>query len=384
MLRRLFLVRTKLTLRLTDLLHMAGVGAGALVALAVAGCGQTGAPSPPSLQLPNPIIDLTASRIANHVHLQWTMPRRTTDKLALKAPQAVHICRRLDEGACAAVADLSFPPDKPASYDDPLPADLTVGPPRQLIYSIEVRNRHGRSAGGSNLAYTAAGAAPPAFVGASAAIASDGVLLRWQPASLTGDEQKVSIRRTLLSSPKLLKSDGNTKSPFGNATPPLIQDQDLIVRLPAGTDTGQALDPDAAYDARYSYRLSRIDTVTVSGKPIDMEGPISAEMVVDTKDVFPPRAPSGLAAVSAPDEGAIDLSWSPNTEPDLAGYAVYRSEGNGAPQRISGSAPLDTPSFRDRTAQPGHEYAYSVTAIDHDANQSARSPEAVEALPRKP
>jgi len=374
-------------MRLTPLFRAVEACGCGLFTLMILGCGQTGAPSAPSLQLPSPIVDLSASRIANHVHLQWTMPRRTTDKLPLKGPQAVHICRRTGDGPCAGVADVSFAPDKPATYDDPLPSDLTEGAVRELIYSIEVRNRRGRSAGGSNLAYTAAGAAPPAFTGASATVATDGVLLRWQPASpsasMTGDEHKVSIHRALLSPPKTAKSPAKDNSPFGNATP-LVQNQDLIVRLPAGADTGQALDQDAAYDARYSYRISRIDTVMLAGKSIDMEGPISAEMIVDTKDLFPPRVPTDLAAVSAPEEGAIDLSWSPNTEPDLAGYAVYRSEKGAAAQRISGTAPIDTPSFRDRTAQPGHEYAYSVAAIDRDGNESARSTEATEGLPPKP
>ena len=162
-----------------------------------------------------------------------------------------------------------------------------------------------------------------------------------------------------------------------------MKEQTLVVHLPSGSDPGKVLDPDAAFDQRYSYRISRASTVTVVGKSINIEGPSSAEIIVDTKDVFPPAVPSGLAAVAAPDEGAIDLSWAPNTEPDLAGYAVYRSEA-GEPTRISPSVALDTPTFRDSTAQPGHEYAYSVTAIDRDGNQSARSPEVKESLPAKP
>ena len=117
----------------------------------------------------------------------------------------------------------------------------------------------------------------------------------------------------------------------------------------------------------------------MSGKSIDIEGPSSAEIIVDTKDIFPPAAPTGLAAVAAPDEGAIDLSWAPNTETDLAGYAVYRSSAGGEAVRISPPGkPIDTPAFRDATAQPGHEYVYSVTAIDRDGNQSPRSAEVKE------
>jgi len=251
-----------------------------------------------------------------------------------------------------------------------------------LAYSIEVLSPHGRSAGASNIAYSASGSAPPPFVSPRGEIAAGGVELEWQPDPQPGGEPKVNIERTLLSMPSPAKADGKSKSPLGGPAA-LVKEQTLVVRLPAGTDPGKALDPDAAFDQRYSYRISRVATVTVAGKSIDLEGPASHEIVVNTKDVFPPAVPSGLAAVAAPDEGAIDLSWAPNTEPDLAGYAVYRSEAGGEAHRISPGTPLDAPAYRDSTAQPGHDFAYSITAIDLDGNQSKRSPEVKESLPAK-
>ncbi len=353
--------------------------------LLLSGCGQTGAPVPPSLALPEPVTDLAAARVDNRVTLRWTMPRRTTDKLLLKGPQPVHICRKIGDGPCLEVANVSLPPEKPASYNDILPADLSTGPARLLTYFIQVRSRHGRSAGESNPAFTAAGAAPPPFTGFRGEIQADGVLLQWQPAPLTGDDPKVRIQRTLLSTPNPAKPDARSNSPLGpNSSNTPVKEQTLVVRMTGDKDAGNALDSDAAFDQRYSYRVSRTATVALAGKSVEVEGPASPEIAVDTRDVFPPRPPSDLAAVSVPEEGAIDLSWSPNTEPDLAGYAAYRSE-NGAPsQRISGAKPLDTPAFRDQTAQAGHEYAYTVTALDRDGNESAHSTEAKEALPPKP
>ena len=332
------------------------------IALMLAGCGQTGTPQAPSLRLPTPVSDLTASRVGDRVTLTWTMPRRTTDKLPLKGPQPVQICRRTNEGACLTVGTASYEMGKPASYDDMLPADLTGGSPQLLAYSVDVLSLHGRSAGASNIAYTSAGSAPPAFIHASGHITASGVVLQWQPASLTGSEHKVNIERTLLSIPPPAKSDGPPalRSAFGTPHDSQAKQQTLVVRLPPGPDPGKALDPDAAFDQRYSYRISRVTTVNVGGKSIDIAGPSSAEILVDTKDIFPPAAPTGLAAVAAPDEGAIDLSWSPNTETDLAGYAVYRSE-PGAASR-SESRPLISQSIRPRFAtqprRPGLAYTY--------------------------
>src|SRR5664279_2800106 len=44
------------------------------------GCAQTGAPLPPSLELPRPPTDLRAIRKGNHVTLNWTEPTLTTDR----------------------------------------------------------------------------------------------------------------------------------------------------------------------------------------------------------------------------------------------------------------------------------------------------------------
>jgi hypothetical protein len=360
--------------------------ASGFVALLLAGCGQTGTPQAPSLQLPTPVSDLTANRVGDRVMLTWTMPRRTTDKLPLKGLQPVQICRRTEDQPCLTVGTVSFEVGKPASYDDSLPADLTSGSPRLLSYSIDVLSPHGRSAGASNIAYTAAGSAPPAFIHASAEITANGVLLQWQSASLPGTDHKVNIERTLLSLPGTAKSEAKpaSQSPLGGGQPSM-KEQTLTVRMPPGADPGKALDPDAAFDQRYSYRISRVMTVNVGGKSIDVAGPSNAEIVVDTKDSFPPAAPTGLAAVAAPDDGAIDLSWTPNTEIDLAGYAVYRSEPGGKPARISAAGkPIDSPAFRDATAQPGQAYTYAVTAIDRDGNESPHSVEVQETLPPKP
>ncbi len=94
---------------------------------------------------------------------------------------------------------------------------------------------------------------------------------------------------------------------------------------------------------------------------------------VTAKDIFPPAAPAGLTAVYSP--GAVELLWTANTEPDLAGYYVYRREGEGPSARITKEL-LRTPLLRDATVLPGRIYAYKVTAVDLSGNESAPSPPA--------
>jgi hypothetical protein len=303
---RLFIVKIRHLIHLRKLRSVVSAPAMLLascsLALLLAGCGQTGTPQAPSLQLPTPVSDLTANRVGDRVTLTWTMPRRTTDKLPLKGLQPVQICRRTDDGACLTVGTVSYEIGKPASHDDTLPADLTGGSPQLLGYSVDVLSLHGRSAGASNIAYAAAGSAPPAFIHASGEITANGVVLQWQPASLLGSDHKVNIERTLLSvaAPPKSESKPPSQSPLGGSSQSLVKQQMLMVRLPPGADPGKALDPDAAFDERYSYRISRVTTVSIGGKSIDIAGPSSAEILVDTKDIFPPAAPTGLAAVAAP------------------------------------------------------------------------------------
>src|SRR5690606_25487960 len=64
-------------------------------------------------------------------------------------------------------------------------------------------------------------------------------------------------------------------------------------------------------------------------------------------DVFPPAAPTGLAAV--PSEGGISLIWEPNAELDLGGYLVLRREGADATLRPLTETPIIDARFRDTT-----------------------------------
>ena len=91
---------------------------------------------------------------------------------------------------------------------------------------------------------------------------------------------------------------------------------------------------------------------------------------------------SVMVAVADAAAGAIDLSWSPDSDSDLSAYHVYRRDMHTdlPPQRIS-SVDTET-SFRDTGAQPEHAYAYSVSATDQTGNESVRSPEVEETLPK--
>ena len=113
---------------------------------------------------------------------------------------------------------------------------------------------------------------------------------------------------------------------------------------------------------------------TLTGKP-KIEGVPADEVGVDYRDVFPPAAPARLDVL--PEAGGVRLLWDPVAAPDLAGYVVYRTEGEGsAPVRLTEKPIADT-FFTDTGVQPRRRYRYTVVAVDSAGNASAPSPEAI-------
>ena len=130
--------------------------------LALAGCGMPGAPLPPSLNLPDRVTDLAATRTGNQVSLTWTMPGKNTDKLLLKGNVPVRVCRtRRTAEPAIRPADLQLAPGAEGAFTETLPRRSGRRSRRaQLTYFVEFKNRNGRSAGLSNAAVVLAGEAP--------------------------------------------------------------------------------------------------------------------------------------------------------------------------------------------------------------------------------
>ena len=378
-------------------LAAAGLTAALAAGLALTGCGTPAAPQPPSLKLPLPVADLAASRTGNQVTLTWTMPKKSTDKLLLKGSVAAYVCRSTcgvaggncttTGGNCAAAGgELLFVPGAVGSFTETLPVELSTGAPRPLSYFVELRNRNGRSAGLSNAAVVLAGEAPAPVAGLSAEISKSGVVLRWAPLETAAQETSaIRLHRKLLTPPPAKTHQGQQ----GLLTPqPEPVEQNLLVDscVPeAEKGSCRALDNSIHLGQVYEYRAQRVLRVTVEGKTLELAGELSAPVRVEVRDIFPPTVPTGLAAVATTgDNGvgnAIDLSWQPVTDPDLAGYVVYRREGDGGWQRISPAGPLVPPAFHDAQVQPGHSYHYAVSSIDQGGNESARSAETEESVP---
>jgi fibronectin type 3 domain-containing protein len=338
----------------------------------------------------------------------------TTDRISVKGAMTAEICRitvtapTLKTPACTSTTRLPVQPGRTHAADE-LPPALTVDPPGLLAYRVQIFNSHGHSAGLSPDAFTAAGAAPPPVEQLRATPTRDGAMLEWQqkdtsaaveldrlPVGPDGVVVEPPQRKaaTKSSKPTIKKPAASQPKPAPASAPRPLQmtsPAPIEVKLRTPTqpaDTGGTIDHTAKMGETYQYTAQRVRSVSLDGHTLESRSSVSLPATVAMRDTFPPHAPSGLEAVpggATAADRSIDLSWTPDTDADLAGYFVYRQEVDpkdvvtGTVTRLN-TTPVVGPAYRDQTALPGRRYAYRVTAVDTTGNESAPSPDVQETL----
>ncbi|RJX19163.1 MAG: hypothetical protein C4575_09165, partial [Desulforudis sp.] len=105
---------------------------------------------------------------------------------------------------------------------------------------------------------------------------------------------------------------------------------------------------------------------------IDGAGNRASHVCSYTIDHTPPAAPESLFA--NPNSGRVDLGWNPSSDPDTAGYRIYRSSTPGEGYLLLGNTYNDY--YLDYDVEVGTLYYYVVTALDGAGNESGFSNEA--------
>jgi fibronectin type 3 domain-containing protein len=122
----------------------------------------------------------------------------------------------------------------------------------------------------------------------------------------------------------------------------------------------------------YYYRVAAVDNTGNIGI-------LSDETFASTGDSEAPAKVIGLAATTI-SSSRIDLSWTANTEPDLAHYNIYRGTTVGFPVNPATDNPLSQSvanSFSDSTSlSESTTYYYKVAAVDTAGNVGVLSDEA--------
>ena len=317
----------------------------ATAALLLAGCGYVGDPLPPLANIPPRVSDLAALQRGGRIIVQFTVPIKTIEghpippplRLDLRAGTADHF----EENQWAADARL-IPPAATASgvarYE--IPATDWTG--KEVIFGVRVVAGNGKHSLWSNFVVVPVVAAPEKPGGIAPATTLQGVRLTWQ------------ARGTLF---RVFRKTGDG----GYA---MVSE----VQTPGWTDTA------TEFGTRYTYVVQSI--VKLDNRK-EAESDLSDEASIVPRDIFPPAAPQGVQASSAPN--SIELNWERNTEEDLNGYRVYRGEGNGALEKIADVSAV--PSYSDRKVEHGKTYRYAIAAVDRAGNESPRSAPIEVAMP---
>ncbi|MBI4875200.1 MAG: hypothetical protein HY822_11265 [Acidobacteria bacterium] len=308
----------------------------------LAGCGYVGDPMPPALKTPVAVADLKAWQRGSRIVVEFTAPGRTTEGFLIGRVGEIDLRAGLSpgpvfnlDGWAAAARRIAATAEKPGPVRVETPAAEWVG--RETVIGVRTANVNGRFSGWSNLATLTVlePLARPAALAAEAV--PEGVRLRWTAPERAGQEFRIWRRAG-------------------------AQEQSVLAARIAALEW---IDTAAEYGASYEYS---VQTVTKAG-PAEAESEPSETVAIVPRDTFPPAVPRDLTAVAG--AGSVELGWERSTEPDFAGYRVYRALNGGAYERIADR--VEAPSFSDRGVQPGAKYGYAVSAVDQAGNESARS-----------
>ncbi len=346
-----------------------------------AGCATPGTPRPPERQVPEPVTDLRVHQSGNTLVLHFTVPDLSTDGRKLSGAPRVEIFRLVEFApATPSAPPTTAEPATPAAgapsghltrtlsgpalardmagdtvtIDDVFSStDFAAMEQKTVSYRVRIAAGNGPWSALSNRASLQVVVAPAAPEGLTAELSGDSVDLRWRvaaPGRAPAPSSFIVYRTRLL-------ADGSAAAParaVGVTTGNSYQD-----RAPASGDF---------------YRYAVRGVVTMAG--VQVESADSTPVVVHASPAPVLAAPRGLVAIpvrSAEGHVEVELSWEIGSQPNLAGYNVYRTESPSIPGLLVNSRVLLAPAFRDTTVRPGRTYYYSVAAVGFDGSESRLS-----------
>lgn len=344
----------------------------ALTSLFFLSCAAQGPPRPPRVEQPEPITDLSIAQVGRSLEITFTPPRNATDGERLSKPIEIEIFR-------VTTAPGGTPHNKPAALSPWMtlgPNDLTQhARGDEVALSSQVSEAEFSRLRGATFTFwvealtrgfrrrpirsESSKPAQMTLLNVSGPVRKLHIVphekaleLRWSPPE--GLQREIERGPGTFAGYRVYKSGTGAPGSF---------------ELLAETQSPTYSDRDFEFNHAYFFKVRA--AFRKGSQTAESE---DSETQTTPRDIFPPEAPAGLSGLYT--GSAVDLIWTANSEPDLAGYNVYRREGTGPASRIN-KALVRTPVFRDSDVQPEHNYLYSVTALDLSNNESRPSAEIV-------
>jgi hypothetical protein len=364
-----------------------------LLSILLGGCAAPAEPLERRAPVPKAVTDLVVVQAGNDVVLRFTLPKETVDQRPLKQLPAIEIYRAIRPASSTTPAAPSSPAPRliltiPSAMVDQYSDQGHIRavdslksedfqPDQEEVAEYVVRTRASakkESTDSNSILLRIYPTANP-ITDLKVEITHSGILLTWTPPekTLVGSAPTIAkyhVYRSELNTVGTTAANGAEKT---KQKTPLLE----IGESEAATyrDTLAELGKTYVYSVR-----------SVAEYPKGaIESGDSNLASVTANGTLPPAAPQGLVVVFVPRVGELpvhmDLSWAINSETDIAGYNVYRSEQDGAPGTRLNPELLLTPAFRDMNAVPGRRYLYAVTAVDRSGNESPASAAAPGGVP---
>jgi len=347
------------------------------------GCGAPGEPTPPSPPVPQAITDLSARQLGDGVLLTFTMPGK--DTLGERLPQvpAFEVLRgsqredgtpdlrsfRVVDTVPGALVPRYLQRGQVQFVDPVSPSDPELHSGRPLVYRVRtlISSKH-PSSNSPDIALRLYAVAEP-IRSLDATVTEQGIELKWPLPALTSSGDALAGVKEY----RVYRGELNIAARGTAGVESARSTWKVPLQQLAATTTNDYLDSGFDYGKTYAYVVRSV----VNSPSGDLESSDSPQTVVTPKDVFPPAAPQGIVAAiepgSAPSSVLVELSWSINVEPDLAGYRVYRRDEEGGKDKLLTPSLLPSPEYRDTSVQSGQHYWYTVTGVDQSGNESAPS-----------
>ena len=343
----------------------------ALLTGLLTGCGKIGEPLPPIARAALSIEELRVEQEGGGLVLRFPLARPRE----MRRVARVEVYRLVEEGSdpagvppdlfvarasvIAVIQAEQIPADRSTvTYVDPLDVK-TLRAGIRYRYAVRVINRTGAGADLSNYALIqplAEVAGPPQELRASQEERQ--IIITWNaPAA--------NFNGTL---PVNLAGYNLYRRAVGTEVPG--------VRL-NGAPLRDPLFRDLKFEFGTSYEYQVRAVSRPAGSPDSgpgIESDASLPLVHTAQDTFPPTPP--IAVTIASINRTVSIFWPLNSEPDVAGYNIYRAgESDGqltAWQRLNTTIQLSG-SWRDEKVTAGRTYHYRITAVDLLGNESLPS-----------
>jgi fibronectin type 3 domain-containing protein len=343
-------------------------------------CGKRRPPLPPVERIPQRTEKLTGAQRGNQVILTWPAPLRNAPEGSVQSIRRVDVYRVAEKPK----APLSMTEDEFAAratligsvtYDEIKKAagDLTytdtlklAGEPARLRYAVRYVNAADQSAAFSNfflMEPAARVAEPPTIIKTGKEYSEAANTITWEaPKTNTDGSTPVNLLGY-----NVYRTEG---APSEASKTPLNQEPITAT---------QYEDKKFKFGNKYIYVVRSVSLGTEGNR---VESQDSNSIQLAPVDTYPPAAPERPTVGPAP--GRLSVFWVANSEPDLAGYYVYRSTDPNLPKdkwtKLTPTLTTKT-TFTDENVEPGKTYYYYIVAVDTAGNASPLSEVVSETVP---